>query len=69
MCYEKPVESLQVKYGLGLKQDCYLPLSSELTNDMSQVEPKQRQFEKVMQEQDKFNPHHYLNDNYDPDQL
>lgn len=50
MCYEKPVESLEVKYGLGLKQDCYLPLSGELTNDMSQVEPKQRQFQKVMQE-------------------
>jgi hypothetical protein len=34
---------------------------------MSQVDPKQRQFAKVMEEQDKFNPHHYLNDSYDAD--
>ena len=54
------------QYGLGFKQDCYLPLS-ELSNDMSQVDPKQRQFAKVMEEQYKLNHHHYLNDSYDAD--
>lgn len=59
---------MKCQYGYGFHNDCHLPLS-ELTRNVGLIQLDQRQYHKLMEEQDKFSPDHYLDDNYDPEQL
>lgn len=56
-------------YGYGFNLDCFKPLPADLTKDCKQIEPSKRLYNKVMEEQEKFSPDHYMDDNFDPERL